>query len=171
MPATDEGPDSTEVVTHYVSGVGPIQWPEALERIAGWSGMWQAAHGLELGHVPLEQPWATHLWAWSGAVAARVRIDRSVHLAFLSGDATALEALAPGQGVESVAVLALSSEAPPDADALVIWQPTDGRVPGLDGDIAPESGQWTQHVVVSGPPITFLTRVAATTDSTMHETA
>ncbi len=160
MPA-DEGPDDPGVVTQYRSGVGPTQWPDVLERIGGWSALWQAADGLKLGDVPVQQPWATHLWAWSDGVAARVRIDRSIHLAFLSRDANALEGLAAGQAVEAVSVHSLSSEAPPEADALLVWRPTDGRVPSLDAAIAAESEPWTQHVVISGPPITFLTRFAS----------
>lgn len=165
MTSSDRGLDGSGITARHLTGIGPVEWSKALECIEGWSALWQAADGLRCGRVPAAQPWATHMWAWSGDVAARVRIDRTVHLAFLGSDPDLIQQLSPGQPVERVNVL--SRQEAPGSDPLVIWQPTDRRVPVLDIGVG-EADLWIEHVVISGSPITFLARRGGQASDTGH---
>lgn len=59
-----------------ICGTGWGAWQDQADRLAGWAAAWSDVTGAHLSTVPPRAPvGATHLWAWSGEVMARARID------------------------------------------------------------------------------------------------
>lgn len=117
-------------------------WADLTRVCAGWEALWQAASGLRIGALPLQAPWATHLWAWdpSSASIVRVRLD----------------------GLRVFAMVLV-----PDADApaaqritttltpLVLWDKArDKRSASLPQSITERS--WQSLTTVEASPVTFI---------------
>jgi hypothetical protein len=59
-----------------ICGTGWGTWAQRRAALADWTAVWSDVTGAHLAAPPAEAPvGATHLWAWSGDLWARVRID------------------------------------------------------------------------------------------------
>lgn len=155
----DEANGSTLLVPTWTTGIGPTSWDGALGVVRGWPAFWQAADGVQLDEVPVEQPWATHVWAWSGDnVWARLRLDRHIHLLLTATSRERVEQVLPGAEIEpGLAHRTTSRPVLADQESFVLW-PDGDRVRPLG---LPTTTTWTRLVTMGSAPVTFISHDGA----------
>lgn len=88
-----------------LESLGRMPWADIQTELRDATCVWSDLSGLNVGQLPPQQPLATHLWAWRGAVAWRIRLDPGVAIG---------ARLTVGEGEERITIHDIDARTTPD---------------------------------------------------------
>lgn len=91
--------------------LGRMEWATVQAEVGDATCVWSDLSGMHVGALPDQQPIATHLWAWRGQTAWRLRLDLDIVIgARLTLDAAGHDVMVHSIGARTTPDPALADE-------------------------------------------------------------